>query len=137
MRSSEVRFLNVDLEVCSRVDLQGLVDELGEDVVNFHCGQVHGHFLATFEATVAHGDPNSLIGYFCTLVENLPADARRVWDEAFSKVFDVGYEGGSGPKSYQSELRPETIAAVARIGGGLRVTVYPASTTDGHGGSGP
>ena len=125
---SEVHFLNVDLEVSSRSDLQWLVEEFGEDVVNLHCGGARGHFLATFEAGALHGDPNTLIGYFCNLVENLSADGRRGWDEAFLKVFDIGYDSGTEPKSYQSELRPETIAAVARIGASLRITIYPADS---------
>jgi hypothetical protein len=124
---SEVHFLNVDLGVSSKIDLQWLVDEFGEDVVNLHCGRGRGHFLATFEAGVPLGDPDSLIGYFCNLVDNLPVEPRRAWNEAFLKVFDIGYDSGVTQKAYQSELRPETIAAVARIGASLRITIYPAA----------
>jgi hypothetical protein len=123
---SEVRFLNVDLEVRSSTDLQPLIDGLGEDVMNLHAGKVHDHYLATFEATVA-GDANQLVGYLCGLVDALGPDARRSWDEASSKVFDMGYEAGVGPKSYESNLRPETVAAIARVGAAIRVTVYPPS----------
>ena len=121
-----MKFLNVDLEVRSPTDLQPLIDDLGEDVVNLHAGRVHDHHLATFEATVT-GDANHLIGYFCGLVDNLAPEARRSWDEAFSKVFDIGYEAGVGPKSYESDLQPETVAAVARVGAAIRVTIYPPS----------
>jgi hypothetical protein len=127
---TEVRFLNVDLEVSSRTELRWLVEEFGADAVNLYCGPARGHFLATFEAPAGHGDPDSLIGYFCTLVENMPGGARRAWDAAFLKVFDVGYEAGLSPKSYQSELRAATIAAVARIDASLRITVYPPRPTD-------
>lgn len=124
---SEVRFLNVDLEVSSRTDLEWLVEEFGGDATKLYCGPSRGHFVATFEIPGLSGEANGLIGNFCHLVENLPVDARRAWDDAFLKVFDIGYESGSAPKSYQSELRPETVAAVARIGASLRITVYPAA----------
>src|SRR5450432_3357145 len=114
--TNEVRFLNVDLEVRGREDLQWLIAEFGEDVVNLHHGQAQGHFLATFEAGVVHGDPDSLVGYFCNLVDNLPAELRQKWEGLFSKVFDVGYDSGYGSTSWQSDLRPETVAAVAKIG---------------------
>jgi hypothetical protein len=126
-QTSEVRFLNVDLEVRGREDLQWLIDEFGEDVVNLHHGQIQGYFIATFESGVVRGDPDALIGYFCNLVENLPAEARQKWDRLFSKVFDLGYDSGLGPKSWQSDLRPETVEAVARAGASLRITIYPAS----------
>ena len=122
--TSEVHFLNVDLEVRGPNDLQPLVDDFGDDVINLHAGRVHDHYLATFEAPET-ADANELIFYFCHLLESLGSEARRIWDEASLKVFDIGYEAGLGPTSYQSTLRPETIAAVARVGAAIRVTVYP------------
>jgi hypothetical protein len=76
------------------------------------------------------GDPDVLIGSFCNLVDCLPTAARQRWDDAFAKVFDLGYESGGGPHSYQSELRPDTIAAVARVGASIRVTIYPVAPTE-------
>jgi hypothetical protein len=130
-KSSEVQFLNVDLDVRSPTSLQPLIDDLGEDVIVLHSGEVHGHYIATF-ASRGSGDANELIGALCRLVENLATDARRTWDEAFSKVFDVGYQAGNGPTSYESTLRPETVAAVAGVGGALRVTVYPPPSARGR-----
>ena len=125
---SEVRFLNVDLEVRGPNDLQPLIDDLGDDVINLHSGRVHDHYLATFEVAFS-GDANELIQSFCNLIENLAAEARDCWNEASLKVFDIGYEAGLGPKSYESTLRPETVAAVAAVGAAIRVTIYPPSSS--------
>ena len=125
-RHDGVRFLNVDLEVRGRDELKWLVTEFGEDVVNLYCGEAQGHFLATFECDQVRGDPDSVVGYFCHLVDNLSTDARRSWDDLLSRVFNIGFDGGIGPSAYESELRPETIAAVARIGASLQITIYPA-----------
>jgi hypothetical protein len=126
-KASETGFRNVDLEVSSSSDLQWLVDEFGEDAMNLYCGPARGHFLATFETPVVRGDPDSRIGSFCNLVENLPDVARLAWDEAFLRVFDIGYDAGETPRAYQCDLRPETLAAVARIGASLRITIYSAN----------
>jgi hypothetical protein len=123
---SETRFRNVDLEVSSASDLGWLVDELGEDVTNLYCGPAQGYFLATFEAKHVFGDPDALIGFFCGLVEALPGERQREWKQALLKIFNIGYDGGYAPPAYQSDLRPDTIAAVARIGASLRITIYPA-----------
>ena len=124
---NEVRFLNVDLEVRGRDDLTWLVTEFGGDVDNLYCGEAQGHFLATFECSRVRGDPDSVVGYFCNLVDNLPTDARLAWDGLLARVFNIGFDGGIGQTCYQSELRPETIAAVARIGASLQITIYPAA----------
>ena len=126
---SEIRFLNVDLEVSSRSELTWLVDEFGDDAISLHCGRAQGHFHAAFEAAV-QGDPNTLIDHFCRLVENMSARGRAAWNETFLRVFDIGYDSGSAPSAYCSELRPETIAAVARVRASLRVTIYPAADAE-------
>src|SRR5438046_4522932 len=113
----ETRFLNVDLEVSSAFELGWLVEEFGEDVSNLYCGRAQGHFLATFEAKHVFGDPDAVIGFFCSLVEALPDERRRAWTQSFLKIFNVGYDAGVEPSAYQSDLRPDTLAAVARIGG--------------------
>ena len=120
------RFRNVDLEVSSASDLGWLADEFGEDAVNLYCGSAHGHFLATFETDKPREDADAAIAYFCNLVDNLSEEGRRGWDSAFLKIFDIGYDGGDAPPAFQSDLRPETLAAASRIGASLRITIYPA-----------
>src|SRR5450631_1208639 len=128
---SGTQFRNVDLEVSSASDLGWLVEELGEDVTKLYCGPAQGHFLATFEANHVFGDPNALIGFFCGLIEALPGDRQRDWREAFLKIFNVGYDAGYEPRAYQSDLRPDTVEAIARIGASVRITIYPAGLRRG------
>ena len=58
-------------------------------------------------------------------MEALDDESKKLWDTAFVKVFDIGYESGLGQNSYTSELRAETIQEVAALGASLRVTIYP------------
>jgi hypothetical protein len=120
-------FLNVDLEIESHHNLQPIVEEFGDDVHNLYCGEAQGHYLATFEL---HGslksDPDSIIYSFCRLIESFDNEAKKLWESAFTKIFDIGYECGSEPTSYSSEIRVGTIERVALLGASIRVTIYPS-----------
>ena len=121
----KIHFLNVDLEIASHHDLQPIVEAFGEDAFNLYCGQVHNHYLATFEASNLEADADSIIAYFCSLIQAFDKETKGYWNAAFTKVFDIGYESGLEPRSYSSEIRVETIKQVADLGASLRVTIYP------------
>ena len=60
------------------------------------------------------------------VVENLSTPARRSWNEATHRTFDIGIEGPLGAcRGTGIPLRQRTIEAVARVGGRIVITVYP------------
>lgn len=119
-------FLNVDLEIESHQNLQPIVEGLGDKVMNLYCGKAQDHYLATFELSdVSAADPDSIISNFCLLIENLEDEGKKLWDSAFAKVFDIGYEAGLQPSSYSSEISPGTIKKISMLGASIRVTIYP------------
>ncbi len=120
----KIHFLNVDLDIESHHDLQLIVEEFGDNADNLYCGKAQGHYLATFEARYT-ADADSIVSYFCLLVNGFDKEAKELWDSAFAKVFNIGYESGLEPRSYSSEIRAETIEQVAALGASLRVTIYP------------
>ncbi|NER84276.1 MAG: hypothetical protein F6K42_33020 [Leptolyngbya sp. SIO1D8] len=120
----KINFLNVDLEIESHQDLQPIVHDFGEDAINLYCGKAQGHYVATFEAPHT-ADVDAAIAYFCALVDALEEETKVLWETAFTKVFDVGYESGLEPRSYLSEIRADTIQKVAALGAALRITIYP------------
>lgn len=126
----DTRYLNTDLEIESKSDISRIVQEFGEDVIVLHHGEMRGYQHASFEiecgATTAGAD--EVINVFCDLVENLPKEVREIWEGCCSRVFDVGYESGSSPYSFRSEIRPATIQRVAAIGASIVITIY--SLTD-------
>jgi hypothetical protein len=123
----EVRYLNTDLEIESKSDLSKLVEEFGEDVLVLHHGEMRGYQRASFEIAGPVADADAIISSFCTLVEGLPEQVREIWNGCCSRVFDVGYESGTSPQNFQSEIRASTIQRVANIGAGVAVTIYPQS----------
>lgn len=122
-----IHFLNVDLDLESKASLASIVETFGKDVVVLHHNTAREFCTASFEAVGSgcSGDAESAISSLCLLVENLPEDARRIWDECCTRVFDIGYESGDSPKSFRSILHPETIKRVAALGAAIMVTIYP------------
>ena len=130
----EVHYLNTDLEIESQSDLSQIVEEFGADVLVLYHGEIRGYQHGSFSITGGSTDADATINYFCTLVEQLSKDAREIWDKCCSRLFDIGYESGSAPQTFRSEIRATTIQRVAKIGAGVVITIYP-ETRDSDSGS--
>jgi hypothetical protein len=113
----DVRYLNVDLEIESKSDLSKIVEEFGDDVSVLYCGEMRGYQHASFEISANIADADETINHFCLLVEGLPKDARE----------DVGFESGTSPQNFRSEIRASTVQRVAAIGASIIITIYPVS----------
>ena len=121
------QYLNTDLEIESESDLSKIVAEFGEDVLVLHHGEIRGYQHASFEIA---GSTNStcaddIINSFCALVEFLSEEARATWDGCCSRAFDIGYESGTSPPNFHSEIKARTIERVAKIGASIVITIYP------------
>jgi hypothetical protein len=75
---------------------------------------------------------DSAIQDLVALIEALPRAARRSWNDATSRTFDIGIEAGpdhiegEGSRAFEDVcLEPGTVRAVARVNGRILVTVYP------------
>jgi hypothetical protein len=120
-------FLNIDLEVESSENLKVLIDDLGEDVSVLYQGENGSGFNFVSFAVRPSGekDADGIISSFCLFIENLSLDAKLIWNKSHSKKFDVGFQSGNSPRSYQTEIRADTVKKVAEIGASIIVTVYP------------
>ena len=120
-----VRYLNTDLDIESKSDLSRIVEEFGDDVIVLHHGEIRGYQRASFEIAGNSTDADAVMNSFCTLVEELPKEVREIWDGCVSRVFDIGYESGTSPQNFRSEIRASTIERIARIGASIAITIYP------------
>ena len=122
----DIRYLNTDLEIESKHDLSKIVAEFGEDVSVLHHGKIRGYQHASFEIARSHSaGADEVINNFCDLVKYLPKEARAIWDGCCSRILDVGYESGTRPPNFRSEIRAATIQRVAEIGASIVITIYP------------
>lgn len=101
------------------------MEEFGEDVFVLHHGEMRGYQHASFEIPGSSAGADEIINSFCALVEALPKEVREIWDGCCSRVLDIGYESGTSPRSFRSEIRASTIQRVAEIGVSLVITIYP------------
>ena len=122
-----VQYLNVDLEIESKNDLSEIVQEFGDDVSVLYCGEVRGYQHASFEIPANTAGADETINRFCSLVEELSPEARELWDDCCSRVMDVGYQSGTSPQNFRSEIRASTVQRVAAIGASIVITIYPLS----------
>ena len=59
----------------------------------------------------------------------LGGDARRCWEQAHRRTFDIGVQaGGPGRPFDDIRLTAETLARIAAVGARIQVTVYPAES---------
>lgn len=122
------RFITIDLDITgrSRQPLDGLVGSLtrrgtiqtdheqddGRRFVSFALGQQHDTIDANLTALIA-------------TIEQLAPTARCEWDNAASRVFNIGIEAGSEPEQPVIVVSPEMIASAAAFGCGITLTHYP------------
>lgn len=114
----------VDLEVYSRSRLSALADAFGERVVVLYEGRVGSRYLAAFELHAWQLTEDQEMRRFVAMVRRLTPAARRLWDGAQSRTFDIGVQARETPRSSAFTLSAATIEAVASVGGRIAVTTY-------------
>ena len=123
----ETHFLNVDVDVWSKSTLEPLVAALGRRIGIHYVGDEGKQYGAHFSLAHSWGkDADTLTRQLATLVTTLPGPARRLWDNARVKDFNVGIQSGITPHSHEVAIKESTVALVARVGGRLVITTYAA-----------
>ena len=124
MTRNETTFLNVDLDLESRASLEPILKAFDRKVVILHSARESRGFVARVELNRFAKDPDRAIRAFCRLLEALPIAARRRWNAARVRDFNVGVQAGMLPFSQEFALSPRTLAAVVRVRGRVVWTIY-------------
>lgn len=122
--SKTTRFLNVDLDVYSRSNLQPLVAALGSKVFVLYAGRDKRTYSAHLELARDPKNADASIRGFCALVKSLPRAQRALWNAARVRDFNIGVQAAMHPFSYKIELAPDTIKAASEINSRIVFTVY-------------
>jgi len=117
-------FLNVDLEIFSKSDLQPLVTALGSNVHVHYVGTEFRLFKAYLDLTKQPKTPESGILRLCKIIQKLAPSARAIWDAAKSRSFDIGIEAPIRGNHYWSAVGSEAIRAAAEVNAQIAITVY-------------
>lgn len=121
-------FLNVDLDIESSAKPNCIEKELSlEYVSNLFSGEIGAQYISSFElhVTEENNNPNWLISEFCSLISQLSDEAKNEWMRVSKRIFDIGFEATSSKQRIDSELKVETVKAVADIGASINITIYP------------
>lgn len=116
-----LRFINVDLDVESAEELRPLVDAMEPHAHSFE----RPPGLASFEINdPLPNDPEVVILEFIRIVKSLPPAARKVWDGASRRVFDIGLQSGRQPFRQSYGIGIDTLREVTGIGAHVAITIY-------------
>ena len=117
-------FLNVDLTVYSRSDLQPLVSAFGKKVLILYAGRANGRYCAHLELSRITKDADSTIRTFCVLIQALKREALTLWEGAYRRDFDIGIQAEAQPFSHAFEIAHPTVEAAAVAGARIVITIY-------------
>jgi len=120
-------FLNVDLDIESNTPLRSLAREWGDNVVILFSGRMKGRYYLHVECEGANRNQDATLNALCALVEGLSVDAKRVWDAARVKEFNLGYDtrfSSQDAKYNYLRIRSGTLRRIARLGASVAVTLY-------------
>jgi hypothetical protein len=122
-------FLNVDLDVCSKSDLQPLVDAMGKKVSPSFVARLKRMYFAHMDLAIGNPkSPESAILQYCKLIQSLPESARKDWDGAKTRTFDIGIEAPGRSSYYWSAISEKAIKAASEVNAQIAVTVYGPMT---------
>src|SRR5688572_26817002 len=124
MLNSETIFLNVDLDIASRSDLQPLVAALGQRVFPLYVGRIKRMYEAHLELSRSPRNPDKAIRSFAGLIHSLPNNERKLWETATIRDFNIGVQAGMHPHAYELSLSPETIEMISTLKARIVVTLY-------------
>jgi hypothetical protein len=118
-------FMNVDLEIDSKSNLDSLALEMRKRVTVLHSGPMGGskRQLLALETARHYKGPDATIHAFCSVIEKLSPASHRIW-KAARKVFDIGYELRPGERLSRFGLRTDTLQRIAKLGATLAVSYY-------------
>src|SRR6266567_5979644 len=111
-------FLNLDLELRSRIDLAPLATYLEDRAAVLHVGAANGEFRLTAEPSIG-GHP-TITPEMCTkdfldLLESLPQDMGNLFRECHARIFDYGFDGGLMSSTLSVDLPSVQLARMLNL----------------------
>ena len=123
----EMRFLNVDLDLVSRSDLQPLVTALEPQAFALHVGREKRTYSAHLELTKFPKNPDAAIRGFAALIQNLSRAERKLWDTAKVRDFNIGVQSALQPRAFEIKLTTDTLEIASILKARIVFTVYAPS----------
>jgi hypothetical protein len=119
-------FLNVDLEVGARTRaaLAPLLAALESTMFELFRGRLRGLYRAHFEIHGCTRGASATIHSLADAIEALRPTARRAWNAAALRDFNVGVELARGVRDIELVVDADAVQRVATLGGRIVITAY-------------
>jgi hypothetical protein len=123
----KICYLNTDLDLVAPRDLTPLgaaLEEHGLVAGSVYLGD-DGRWYATFETASSFDEPEPNILAMLDAIDSLDESMRAEFAACTSRVFDIGYECGSEPRTFMQGLAAHVLNRMAAAGASLMITLYP------------
>ena len=121
-------FINIELEIRDSKDLGPLLIAFGEKFSLNYCGQLsRGKYLLSGALATAGRpgrSPDAIASELCRMIRELKSSARRIWNKASDRVFDVGLDATTDRKSIVDLFGHKTVSDIGKLGARIAVSVY-------------
>jgi hypothetical protein len=122
-------FLNVDFDLIATVDVDPLLAQLTPKAVVLHDLRRGKTRTLVLELPNPSRTLDQMLLKFTALIEALPRPARARWNQCKDRCANIGIQAGLMPHAASFIASPKAIAALARIGMRIELTIYGAART--------
>ncbi|CAN5826513.1 hypothetical protein BH11MYX3_BH11MYX3_46820 [soil metagenome] len=118
------KFLNVDLEIAGRSSLEPLAAELSPRMFALYRGLEGKLERAHYETRNQYDTAEQCLRNMLRVLGRMGPKARACWRAASVRDFNVGVQSGAKPFLFEVPISAATLAAVAKLGARIVLTVY-------------
>lgn len=125
MTERKIQYLNTDLDLVSDVDLGPLnkeFDHLGL-ALHLHAGDDDRFYLMCEDTSDV--EPERNIIRMLNAIDQLSDEGSRLWKLCSVREFNIGYECGDEPRSFEQGVSNKTLRRIVECGASLKITLYP------------
>lgn len=119
-----IRYITGDMDFFSKVDLDFIVQEIGEKYCAHANGWINGEYQVSLGG-ISCSEPEDTIADFCELVENLSPKSRSLWSDCSSRVIDIAFESGNEPRSVTYQVSQDLMNRLNKLQISIAITLYP------------
>lgn len=121
----QIEYLNTDLDLVCDVDPAILVSKLeaADLAVHVSSGEDGLFYVLCEDSNETEPEPNLV--RLLDAIEALSGPARDLWNRCSKREFNVGYDCGDEPWSFNQGISNEVLRRMANSGSSFRITLYP------------
>lgn len=123
----QIQYLNTDLDIASCENLADLAAHfVAKGLHALHVSKRQDEsWYATFETDDTYDNPEGTIAAMLDVIESLPQPKYDIWSRSTRRDFNIGYDCGNEPWEFNQALSSELLSRLAKVGGSIRITIYP------------